>query len=108
VKSSAMSPRQPEVPNFIGEAEMLATRTHRIAPECSVDRADDVQGGTRKRQKVRSARIVLVTCGKFGGGAEDGSAVVTKRLAACVNIVSAPVESVYRWKGKIERRKSFC
>jgi periplasmic divalent cation tolerance protein len=33
--------------------------------------------------------------------------VVTKRLAACVNIVSAPMESTYRWKGKVESAKEF-
>jgi len=30
-----------------------------------------------------------------------------KRLAVCVNIVSAPVESIYRWKGKVENAKEF-
>jgi periplasmic divalent cation tolerance protein len=28
---------------------------------------------------------------------------VGKRLAACVNIVAAPAESIYWWKGKVER-----
>jgi periplasmic divalent cation tolerance protein len=27
---------------------------------------------------------------------------VEKRLAACVNIHTVPVESIYRWKGKVE------
>lgn len=27
------------------------------------------------------------------------------RLAACVNVVQTPVESIYRWKGKVERAK---
>jgi periplasmic divalent cation tolerance protein len=57
--------------------------------------------------KGTSARIVLVTCGSLPEGRKMARAVVTKRLAACVNIVSAPVESVYRWKGKIERAKEF-
>ena len=31
-----------------------------------------------------------------------GSALVEERIVACVNIIS-PVQSIYRWKGKIER-----
>ena len=34
-------------------------------------------------------------------------ALLSKRLAACVNIATAPVESVYRWKGKIETAREF-
>lgn len=30
-----------------------------------------------------------------------------KRLAACVNTVTAPVESVYRWKGQVEKAKEY-
>jgi periplasmic divalent cation tolerance protein len=30
---------------------------------------------------------------------------VNKRLAACVNIVPGSVESVYRWKGKVEKAR---
>jgi periplasmic divalent cation tolerance protein len=33
-----------------------------------------------------------------------GRAVVEKKLAACANIV-AGVESIYRWKGKVERAR---
>jgi periplasmic divalent cation tolerance protein len=33
--------------------------------------------------------------------------VVGKRLAACVNIGTAAVESVYRWKGKVETAREF-
>src|SRR5438874_8095468 len=53
------------------------------------------------------ARVVLVTCGSFAEGRKIAKAVVTKRLAACVNVVSAPVESIYRWKAKIESAKEF-
>jgi periplasmic divalent cation tolerance protein len=31
--------------------------------------------------------------------------VVEGRLAACVNILKIPVQSVYRWKGKVESAK---
>jgi len=57
--------------------------------------------------KGTSARIVLVTCGSLAEGRKIGRAVVTKRLAACVNVVSAPVESIYRWKGKVEQAREF-
>ena len=35
---------------------------------------------------------------------EIGEALVKEKLAACVNIVS-PVDSIYRWKGKIEKAR---
>jgi periplasmic divalent cation tolerance protein len=31
--------------------------------------------------------------------------VVQKRLAACVNILGSPVDSIYRWKGKVEQAR---
>ena len=57
--------------------------------------------------KGTSARIVLVTCGSLAEGREISRAVVRKRLAACVNVVSAPVKSIYRWKGKVEQAREF-
>jgi periplasmic divalent cation tolerance protein len=30
---------------------------------------------------------------------------VQTRLAACVNIISGPIESIYRWKGKVEKAR---
>ena len=57
-------------------------------------------GATRKR-------IVLVTCGSFKEARKIARGIVEKRLAACVNIGTAPVESVYRWKGKIETGREF-
>ncbi len=32
-------------------------------------------------------------------------AVVEARLAACANVLGAPVQSIYRWKGKVETAK---
>ena len=57
--------------------------------------------------KGTSARIVLVTCGSLAEGQKIARAVVLKRLAACVNAVSAPVESIYRWKGKVKQAREF-
>ncbi len=49
-------------------------------------------------------RIVLVTCGSLAEARKVGRSVVEKKLAACTNIV-AGVESIYRWKGKVERAR---
>lgn len=47
-------------------------------------------------------RLVLVTCGSLPEARKIARAVVEKHFAACVNIVAAPVESLYTWKGKVE------
>ena len=49
--------------------------------------------------------VVLVTCGSAAEARKIAQAVVKKRLAACVNILTAPVESVYRWKGRVEKAR---
>jgi periplasmic divalent cation tolerance protein len=53
----------------------------------------------------KNGRIVLVTCGSIIEARRIGSAVVRKKLAACANIILGPVESIYRWKGKVERAR---
>jgi periplasmic divalent cation tolerance protein len=53
----------------------------------------------------KSVRIVLVTCGTIVEARRIGSALVRKKLAACVNIVLGPVQSIYRWKGKVENAR---
>ena len=50
-------------------------------------------------------RCVLITCGSLAEARRIARAVVTKRLAACANIFLTPVESVYRWKGKVEKAR---
>ena len=57
--------------------------------------------------RATEARVVLVTCGSMAEARKITKAVVEKRLAACVNVVSASVESVYRWKGKVDSAKEF-
>ncbi len=47
-------------------------------------------------------RIVLVTCADLPEARKIARAVVEKKLAACVNILTIPVESIFTWKGKIE------
>jgi periplasmic divalent cation tolerance protein len=53
------------------------------------------------------SRVVMVTCGTLAETRRIARAVVTKRLAACVNIVLSPAESVYRWKNKIEKAREY-
>src|SRR5215475_12128072 len=48
------------------------------------------------------ARIVLVSCGTLIEGRSIAKSVVRKRLAACATLVLGPVQSVYRWKEKVE------
>lgn len=47
-------------------------------------------------------RIVLVTCSTPVEARKIAKAVVNQRLAACVNILGASVESIYWWKKKVE------
>lgn len=51
--------------------------------------------------------VVLVTCGSLEEGQRIGRALVERRLAACVNVLQTPVESIYRWKGKVDSAKEF-
>jgi len=51
--------------------------------------------------------VVLVTCGSAKEARKIARAVVEKRLAACANVLSSPVQSVYRWKGRVESAKEF-
>ncbi|MGH9716500.1 MAG: divalent-cation tolerance protein CutA [Candidatus Acidiferrales bacterium] len=51
--------------------------------------------------------IVLVTCGSPKEARRIARSVVEARLAACVNVLRAPVESIYRWNGKVEIAREF-
>lgn len=51
--------------------------------------------------------IVLISCGSRAEARRIARALVEARLAACVNIVEAPVESIYRWNGKVERAREL-
>jgi periplasmic divalent cation tolerance protein len=50
---------------------------------------------------MTEARIVLTTAGSADEARSIAQVLVERRLAACVNIVPQ-IESVYRWKGKVE------
>jgi len=53
-------------------------------------------------RKETGARIVFVTVPSIREGRKIAKSVVNKRLAACVNILLAPVNSIYRWKERVE------
>jgi|SRR5580692_10119299 periplasmic divalent cation tolerance protein len=63
-----------------------------------------------KRQAMKKNRgnyVVLVTCASRVEARKIARLVVAAKLAACANLVSAPVESIYRWKGRVESAKEF-
>ena len=47
-------------------------------------------------------RLVLVTCPTLPEARKISRSLIHKRLAACVNIHTSPLESIYRWKSKVE------
>jgi periplasmic divalent cation tolerance protein len=59
------------------------------------------------RAGAKNKRIVLVTCPSVALARRIARAVVEKRLAACVNIMLSAVESLYTWKGKVERTREY-
>ena len=56
---------------------------------------------------ARQCRLVLATCGTLTEGRLIACSVVSKRLAACVNVVLSPADSYYTWKGKLERAREY-
>jgi periplasmic divalent cation tolerance protein len=57
--------------------------------------------------KMTDKIVVLVTCGSAKEARKIARAVVEQRLAACANIVTSPVQSIYRWKGRVESAKEL-
>lgn len=45
--------------------------------------------------------ILLCTCGTHDEALTIANSLVEARLAACVNVLP-PVQSIYRWQGKVE------
>jgi periplasmic divalent cation tolerance protein len=48
-----------------------------------------------------------VTCGTLTEARRIARTVVSKRLAACVNIILSPAESFYTWKGKLKKAREY-
>lgn len=51
--------------------------------------------------------VILVTCGSAAEGNRIARALVGARLAACGNLLEAPVRSTYRWKGHVESAMEY-
>lgn len=51
-------------------------------------------------------KLVISTAGSREEALRIAHALVEEQLAACVNIVG-PIESVYRWRGKVESTQEF-
>ena len=49
----------------------------------------------------KQASVVLVNAGNAQQAETIAQALVSEKLAACVNIVS-PIRSIYRWKGEVQ------
>lgn len=56
---------------------------------------------------ARQSRVALVTCGTLGEAKRIARAAVEANLAACVNVMQNPVESVYRWKDQVEVSREY-
>jgi periplasmic divalent cation tolerance protein len=50
--------------------------------------------------------LVLTTAGSEAEARKIAEGLVGRRLAACVNIIPR-IQSVYRWRGKIEQAEEF-
>ena len=59
------------------------------------------------RAEARNKRVVFITCPTRALARKIARAAVQTRLAACVNIVLSPVESVYTWQGKLEKAREY-
>src|ERR1700751_2051322 len=55
---------------------------------------------------MTNKRLVLTTTSSQEEARRIANALVERRLAACVNIVSK-IDSIYRWKEKVEQAQEF-
>jgi len=58
-------------------------------------------------KSARRYRLVLVTCGTLTEAHLIARSLVSKRLAACINVARSPVVSYYTWKGKLEKSREY-
>jgi periplasmic divalent cation tolerance protein len=50
--------------------------------------------------------LIMITAPALQVSEQIANALVEARLAACVNI-TAPITSIYRWQGKVEREQEY-
>jgi periplasmic divalent cation tolerance protein len=61
---------------------------------------------TYDSKRMADEKLIISTAGSKEEAARIAHALVSERLAACVNIVG-PIESIYRWQGNIESAAEF-
>jgi periplasmic divalent cation tolerance protein len=59
------------------------------------------------REVMPGKIVVLVTCGTSRESRRIARALVEERLAACVNVITAPIHSIYRWKRRVAQASEF-
>ena len=55
---------------------------------------------------MANEKLIISTAGSKEEASSIAHKLVEERLAACVNIIG-PIESVYRWQGKVESAVEF-
>ena len=65
------------------------------------------QSAQMPRKSTGKYVVVLVTCRSRVEAERIARRIVSRRLAACANLLETPVQSLYRWKGKVERAREF-
>jgi periplasmic divalent cation tolerance protein len=60
-----------------------------------------------KHRGVAGHIVVLVTCGSLKEARTIARSLVERKLAACVNLLPTAIESVYRWRGKLDSAREF-
>ena len=68
-----------------------------------------MRGCSEKGWEMTKSRrmVVLVTCGTLPEARRIARSAVESRVAACVNIQLNPVESIYRWKNKVQVAREY-
>jgi len=51
--------------------------------------------------------VVLVTCESLTQARKIGRALVEAELVACANLLDAPVDSIYRWEGRVRSAREY-
>ncbi len=72
------------------------------APWLKRARGPGAESGAPLTDKI----VIFVTCGSCREAKKIARRLVESKLAACVNI-SAPIESIYRWKGKVQDDREY-
>ena len=61
---------------------------------------------TTDRKRMADEKLLITTAGSKEEASRIARTLVEEKTAACVNIVG-PIESVYRWQGKVENAQEF-